>query len=252
MVGSRVTLRFFSDLATLAAYTDRAGETEVTFDVPRAVKDAIESCGVPHTEVALVLVDGTSVGFEHRLTGGEHVAVYPHFSRIPVKAVSKVEPEPLPAPRFVADVHLGRLAEKLRLLGFDTLYRNDYDDDELVRISVADARWLLTRDRGLLMRSAVTHGYLLRSDDPTEQVVEVLRRFDLAADAQPFRRCARCNGLIEPVDKAEVIHLLERGTRERHDEFTRCGGCGQVYWGGSHMGSLDPYVDEVLRRGSHR
>jgi uncharacterized protein len=241
-------MRFFGDLDEIATGTDRQGEIEVTFDATRSVKDAIEACGVPHTEVGLVIVDGESVGFAHRLVGDEHVAVYPPFTQIPVGTASKVDPEPLGEDRFVADVHLGRLVRRLRILGFDTLYRNDYDDDELAVISRDQRRWLLTRDRGLLMRSAVTHGYLVRSDDPTEQAVEVLRRFGLSGSIQPYARCAQCNGSIRATEKESVSHLLEEGTRRDYDVFSRCLDCGRVYWDGSHMDALDGFVDEVRAR----
>lgn len=241
-------MRFFGDLDEIAADTDRQGEVDVTFDTTRSVKDAIESCGVPHTEVGLIIVDGESVGFAHRLVGNEHVRVYPPFTQVPLGAVSKVEPEPLEENRFVADVHLGRLVRRLRILGFDTLYRNDYEDDELAAISRDEQRWLLTRDRGLLMRGAVTHGYLVRSHEPTEQAVEVLRRFALSGSIRPYSRCAHCNGPIRATDKESVVHLLEEGTRRDYDVFSRCVDCGRVYWGGSHVGALDVFVDEVRAR----
>jgi len=48
------------------------------------------------------------------------------------------------------------------MLGFDSLYRNDYHDEELACISANQQRTLLTRDRGLLKRNIVVHGYLVR------------------------------------------------------------------------------------------
>jgi uncharacterized protein len=110
--------------------------------------------------------------------------------------VSLVRPEPL-ALRFVLDVHLGRLAELLRLVGFDTPYANNLDDEDLAALAVSGPRWLLTRDRGLLMRRESTHGYLVRATDPRRQLAEVARRFALADVLAPFTRCARCNGLLE-------------------------------------------------------
>jgi uncharacterized protein with PIN domain len=151
----------------------------------------------------------------------------------------------LPEPRFVLDVHLGRLAEHLRLLGFDTAYTNDADDHELAAESASAGRWLLTRDRGLLMRAIVTHGYLVRSETPRLQALEVVRRFDLFDEVAPFTRCARCNAGLEPVDKAEIAHQLEPGTRRDHDTFVRCTGCAQLYWQGSHAPALRAFVDEI-------
>ncbi len=240
-----VTLRFYGDLAELASDVDRDGEARVPVDRPRSVKDAIESCGVPHTEVDVVVTNGVSVPFTHAVAAGDRVGVYPPFTSLDVP--SHVRPHPLPAARFLLDVHLGRLARRLRLLGFDVAYRNDAEDAELANAAVAGQRWLLTRDRALLMRANVTHGYLVRSSDPQEQLVEVVRRFCLAQHVRPLSRCANCNGLLVSVTKADVDHLLEPGTRRDHDTFVQCGACGQVYWEGSHSGELRAFIDDVRR-----
>jgi uncharacterized protein len=241
----RATVRLYGDLRDLAGAADRAGEAQVPVERPRSVKDAIESLGVPHTEVDLVLVNGDSVDFGHLVDAGDRVAVYPPFVDLDVP--SRVRPPALDEPRFVLDVHLGRLAERLRTLGFDTLYSNDLDDDDLAALSVAGPRWLLTRDRGLLMRRAVTYGYLVRATDSAEQVHEVVRRFRLTDLVTPFTRCARCNGSLEPVAKADILDELEPGTRAEHDRFVRCAGCDQIYWEGSHVGHLQAFVEDVRR-----
>ena len=97
-----------------------------------SVKDTIEAIGVPHTEIDLILVDGRSVGFGHRLAGGERVAVYPMFEGLDIAPVQRPRPRPLREPRFVLDVHLGTLARYLRLLGFDAIWRNDLDDQAII------------------------------------------------------------------------------------------------------------------------
>jgi hypothetical protein len=152
---------------------------------------------------------------------------------------------PPPALRFVLDQHLGRLAECLRLLGFDTLYRNDYHDPELAQIAHDEQRILLTRDLGLLKRSAVIYGAFVRTTDPEEQVIEIVRRWDLFDALTPFRRCMRCNGLLEQVSKAEIAELLLPQTRVDHTAFHRCTGCGQIYWPGSHFASMQRFVEQI-------
>lgn len=243
MAVGRVTIRLYGDLADLAEGADRGGEVAVPVELPRSVKDAVESCGVPHTEADLVLVGGDPVGWDHRLRAGQRVSVYPAFTRLDVP--SPVRPQPLPAVRFVCDVHLGRLAERLRLLGFDSACPVDADDAELARLSATAPAWLLTRDRGLLMRRAVTHGYLVRAEDPLLQAIEVVRRFRLGDALKPLSRCARCNGLLAPVDADEVADDLPSGTRARHDRFRRCTTCAQVYWEGSHLPALQDFVEQV-------
>lgn len=212
------------------------------------VKDLIESLGVPHTEVDLILVNGESVGFDYRVQNGDRIAVYPVFESLDVGSVSRVRSTPLREPRFILDVHLGTLARLLRMLGFDTLYDNRWDDPEIGRRGIAEHRIILTRDGGLLKRREVTHGYLVRSDTPVEQATEVLRRFDLAGRIAPFRRCTACNGIIEAVPREEVEDELEPGTRAAFDEFFRCRGCARIYWKGAHYEAMQEKIERILAR----
>jgi uncharacterized protein with PIN domain len=194
--------------------------------------------GVPHTEVDLILVNSRSVGFAHRLADGDRVSVYPVFEAFDISPVSVVRPRPLRVVRFAADVHLGRLAGYLRLGGFDTLYRNDWDDRDLAETAAAEKRIVLTRDRGLLMRTAVTHGHLVRETRPRAQLSEVLERFDLWGSLRPFTRCSLCNSRVEAVPKADVVAELPPRTALHFQEFWRCSGCGRIYWQGAHHRSL--------------
>ncbi|HEY6057287.1 MAG TPA: Mut7-C RNAse domain-containing protein [Candidatus Limnocylindrales bacterium] len=145
------------------------------------------------------------------------------------------------------DGHLGRLARGLRMLGFDSWYRTDADDDELAAVAGRDDRIVLTRDRGLLRRASVRRGAFVRSDRPQEQLAEVVERFDLASRSTPFGRCIRCNGLLDPVDKADILDRLEPLTRAHYVEFRRCRACAAIYWPGSHHARMQAVVESVLR-----
>ncbi len=211
---------------------------EHSFTGRPAIKDVIEALGVPHTEVDLILVNGESVDFSYRLEDGDRVAVYPVFEGLDIAPVTRLRPEPLRDPRFVLDAHLGRLAGYLRLLGFDALYQSDFEDAEIAGISCRQHRILLTRDRALLKRSQVSHGYWVRETETRAQLREVVDRFDLRRLVRPFSRCMRCNGLLQDVAKAEILEQLYERTRQEHDHFRRCIGCGRVYWRGSHYERL--------------
>jgi uncharacterized protein with PIN domain len=145
------------------------------------------------------------------------------------------------------DCHLGRLTAHLRMLGFDCLYQNDYDDSNLAGILQREPRILLTRDRRLLMRKVVQHGYCLRSLQPLEQLTEVIRRFDLANEFHPFHRCLKCNHPLEPVDKSAILNRLEPLTKKYFDEFHLCPSCGQVYWKGSHYERMERVVEQIQK-----
>jgi uncharacterized protein with PIN domain len=239
----RAVFRFYEELNDFLPPGKRRKRIVYAFSGKPAVKDAIEAQGVPHTEVDLIVVGGESVGFDHHLRDGDEVAVYPVFESLDITPVVKLREEPLREPRFVLDVHLGKLARLLRLLGFDALYRSDYDDPEIVRLSVEQRRVVLTRDRQLLHARVITHGYCLRSTDPEEQLAEVIRRFDLRQRVAPFSRCLSCNEVLEPVAKEEVLDRLEPRTRRDHDTFVRCPACERIFWPGSHHRRLSAVVE---------
>lgn len=242
---ARAEFRFYEELNDFLPPERRRAAFTHEFVRRASVKDMIEAFGVPHPEVELIVVNGESVGFDHLVRDGDRIAVYPMFESFDVSRELKVRPSPLRTMRFVLDVHLGTLARYLRLCGFDVLYRNDYGDEALARISAGDRRILLTRDRNLLKRRIVTHGYCVRRDDPREQLAEIFRRFDLAGSATPFTRCARCNGLLQDVDKADVEHRLEPLTRKYYETFRQCADCGRVYWRGSHVASMESRIEEL-------
>jgi uncharacterized protein with PIN domain len=247
-MGKRATLRFYAELNDFLPPARRFADCEHSFLGSPSVKDVIESIGVPHTEVEMILVNGESRGFDYRLQDGDRVSVYPMFEALDVGAETRVRPEPLREPRFILDVHLGRLARILRLLGFDALYANDAEDGWLASIAAAERRILLTRDRQLPKRRIVTHAYCLRSQQPRQQAVEVLCRFDLTKLAAPFTRCLRCNGRLEPVGIESVGDRIPPGVRGRTTEVVRCGSCRQVYWKGTHYERLERLARELLER----
>jgi uncharacterized protein with PIN domain/sulfur carrier protein ThiS len=241
---ARATLDLRGGLAALA----RTPGDPVTVPVreSRSVKDAVESVGIPHTEVGAVAVDDEPVDWGHRLVGGERVEVHP-VEGVPPGWPVPVAARPPEPRRFVVDVHLGTLARRLRLLGFDTWWRNDADDPDLARRGRDEHRILATRDRQLLMRREVRHGVLVRSQDPDLQVVQVVARYGLASRARPRSRCVRCNGRLVPAEPAEVMPALEPGTRAAApDRFARCRACGQVYWPGAHDDALERLVRRAV------
>lgn len=237
-------IRFYAELNDFLPIHLRGITFPHCFQQNPAVKDLIESLGVPHTEVDLILVNGESVGFDFPVHDADRISVYPVFESIDLTPILRVRPHPLREVRFVLDIHLGKLASLLRLLGFDTLYKNDYDDPELAGISRNEGRILLTRDRGLLKRSQVTHGYCVRQHNPRAQIKEVLQRFDLARGISPFSRCLRCNGLIQAVGKNEILQLVPVGVQKRFVSFYRCDSCHRVYWEGSHYEKLKKEAEE--------
>ena len=246
------TFRFYEELNDFLPPARVRREHVYHFDGHPSVKHAIESQGVPHTEVDLILVDGRSVGFDYQLCPGDRVSIYPTFERFDVTPLVRLRERPLRDPRFVVDVNLGKLARRMRMLGFDTLYRNDYGDAEIVDIAAREHRIVLTRDRRLLQHARITHGYWVRNIDPDDQVVEAVERLQLERWIRPLRRCLDCNGRIFPVAKAEVLHRLEPLTRRHYSDFHRCERCAKVFWKGSHYEAMRASLARLrTRRRSH-
>ncbi len=213
-----------------------------------AIKDPIEVLGIPHSEVDLILVNDKSVGFDHGLKDGDRVAVYPVFESFDITPLQRLRPKPLRNTRFIVDVNLGKLARGLRMLGFDTAYDNHLRDGEIVDIAVHEKRIVLTRDRRLLFRKAITHGFWVRAVDVDTQLQEVLQRLDLYGQVKPLQRCLDCNGEIETVEREQVWSRLEPLTRRYYREFYRCTGCNKAYWSGSHVEHMTGVIRQLLEQ----
>ncbi len=226
----KATFLFYGALNDFLRPAQRGQKILVSFREHQTVKHLIEALGVPHVELGAVRANGREVGWDYQVGDGDFVEAEPSPPGCPIE------------PRFILDNHLGRLAAHLRMLGFDALYRNDYEDAQLAALLEQDNRILLTRDRHLLMRKVVHYGYCLRSLEPLEQLREVVCRFALLPLVRPFHRCLRCNAPLEPVSKQEVLPRLLPLTRRYYDEFRLCRSCDQVYWKGSHYERMQALI----------
>lgn len=234
---STATVAFLGRLNDFLPRDQRNQKISVHFRGRQTIKHLAESLGVPHPEIGQIQVNGQERTLGTITEDGDRVEIHPIPNGLTVE------------PRFLLDGHLGRLAAYLRMLGFDCLYENDYDDEELAELTQREGRILLSRDRRLLMRKAVAVGYCLRSLDPLEQLPEVIERFDLAKRIVPFHRCLRCNHPLQPVEKEAVLDRLEPLTRLYFDEFQICPACKQIYWKGSHYERMARLIEQNLRDG---
>lgn len=240
------TIRFYAELNDHLPEAQRFAAIDVPVDITIPVARLIEGFGVPVSEVDLILVNGTSVDLSHPVNNNDRISVFPVYESFDISSVTKVREIPLREPRFVLDCHLGKLAYYLRMLGFDTFYRADLHDAELVAISNREQRILLSRDRKLIEEGAITRGYRVRETDPKLQVTEVLRRFDLFTSVRPLKRCLRCNAFLVSIGKESVLDRLPELVRERYDEFQTCPSCNRVYWKGTHYQRMQAFIAMVL------
>lgn len=240
--------RFYHELNDFLPKEQRGQTFLYRFNGNPGIKDPIEVFGVPHTEVNLIIINDEPVGFGYKLQNADRVAVYPVCVGIDTIITTATLREPPQTIAFVADVNVGKLARLLRLLGFDTLFANSFSDKEIVELAASEQRIILTRDRRLLYAKAVSHGYWVRSVIPQQQLGEVVGRFDLVSRIRPFYRCTSCNGVVESIEKQQVLHLLEPKTKKYYTLFYRCRDCGKVYWEGSHIDNIRARLSAYLSR----
>ncbi|MFC1546586.1 Mut7-C RNAse domain-containing protein [bacterium] len=237
-----VKFRFYEELNDFLDKRNRRKWLEYSFLVPGSVKDAVESFGVPHTEIDLILVNGNSKKFTYKLKDRDVISVYPVFESIDISNITRLRPKPLRNIKFVLDVHLGRLAKLLRLFGFDVSYRNDFNDDEIIEISIKEKRIILTRDIGILKNKKVTRGLWVRAVYPKKQLDEIIKKLNLIKQTKPFTRCLECNGKLIKVNKKEILDKLDKDTLKFYNLFYKCKNCKRIYWHGSHYEKLSEIV----------
>jgi uncharacterized protein len=241
----KIHLRFYEELNDFLQNNKKKVRFEHNFIDRTSVKDLIESFGVPHTEVDLILVNGKSVSFNYIINDNDDISIFPVFESLNISDVQHLRPKPLRKSKFICDVHLGKLARYLRMLGFDVYYNNNLTDEEIVKISSDEKRAILTRDLGILKRTKVTHGYLLRSVNVEIQTKEVIKRFDLQNQIMEFTRCLDCNVQLIQVDKDEIINRLPEKIALLQNEFHTCPECGKLYWKGAHHQKMLSFIQKI-------
>ncbi|KXU94417.1 hypothetical protein CR51_26820 [Caballeronia megalochromosomata] len=219
-----------------------------------STKHMIEALGVPHTEVDLIVRNGHAVGFDAQIEADDVIEVYPAHrapaSTSAAHGAALLRP-PLRAAdlSFIADAHLGGLAQLLRLAGFDTRYDNNFPDDEIEQLAQDESRIVLTRDRELLKRRAVLRGCYVRTLQADDQFREVSERFDLTPHVRAFRLCLMCNAPLRRAGPGDIDGRVPDGVRERHTRFVTCDVCHRVFWEGSHWRRMRARIDALAEAG---
>lgn len=199
-----------------------------------SVKDVIEALGIPHTEVGTLIVNRQEIDFHHLLEPGDQLVAEPLIPPVDVTRPTRLRPRLSAAVRFLVDHNVARLAPKLRMAGFDTLFDPAWHDEELAAVAEGEGRILLSRDLQLLKRKNVLYGHLVRETMPARQLGEILHFYGLKEQLAPFGRCLRCNTMLTAVAKDDILHRLEPLTKKYYHSFQLCPGCGRIYWAGSH------------------
>jgi uncharacterized protein with PIN domain len=242
-------IRFYEELNDFLPFSKQKILYSIYFRDNPSIKAIIESEGIPHTEVDLVLINGHSVTFQEKVNDNDHISVYPKFELFDISSINVIRLKPLRETKFVLDVHLGKLTRYLRMLGFDSIYDNGFTDVELLRVSMQENRTLLTRNRKLLMRKTVERGYWIRNDKIFDQVFEVFQRFDLTNTIKWFSICTICNGNLHVVEEEIVRKQFPEFKFYPNTFFYQCDQCNHTYWNGSHCERFEKsMIEKILNR----
>ena len=241
-IEKQFTFRFYAELNDFLPNERKQKAFTYQLKTPVTISEAIESLNVPLSEIDLVLINSKPAEMNQTLHENDYISVYPVFESFDISSVSNNHKKPLRTTRFILDAHLGKLAKYLRMLGFDTLYRNDYEDSEIIAIARQEKRIILTRDKPLLKSKEVEHGYYVRATEKHEQLTEVVQKFDLYNQFRSFSRCMTCNSELIPKKKEEVIHKIDPETAGIFNEYFFCPTCDKVFWKGSHFERMEKLI----------
>ncbi|MBW2176962.1 MAG: Mut7-C ubiquitin/RNAse domain-containing protein [Deltaproteobacteria bacterium] len=214
----KTTFRFYEELNDFLPVHRKKVDFDVKFEGKRSINDIIESLGAPHTEIDLILVNGKSVDF--------------HF--------------PLRRTKFITDVHLGKIAKYMRVLGFDVYYNSLLSIREIIEISKKENRIILTTSRKLLKFKDVSHGIFIRPAATTKQIKRIIDYLDIKEIIEPFTRCLWCNTLLNIVLKEDILEKIPPKTREFCNEYVQCQSCDKIYWKGSHYIHMEKVIRTML------
>ncbi len=242
----RITIRCYAGLNDFLSPIRKQRNFPLLVKTPVTVREVIESLGIPLSEIDLILVNSEPETFEKRLYEYDHVSLYPAFENINIDSVSKIRKPRARSFSFILDAHLGKLAKYLRMLGFDTLYRNDYGDREILEIASDENRIILSRDKLLLKVNKKAQGYFVRATEKHEQLIEIVKKFDLCKQFRSFTRCMTCNGLLVKKDKSEITDKIDKDTARIFSEFFYCENCDKVFWKGSHFERMEKFILSIL------
>lgn len=245
MLPKRITFRCYAELNDFLPDQHRQKPFVRSLMTPVTLGEAIESLGIPLSEVDLVLVNGEPSARSRRLYDNDSVSVYPTFETLDISSLKNENTPALRETRFILDAHLGKLAKYLRLLGFDTVYRNDLDDNEIIEIASGEGRIILTRDKLLLKSERITHAYYVRATDKHDQLREVVLKFDLYSQFKSFTRCMTCNTELVPKKKQEIAQYAPEEILRIYDAFFFCPACRKVFWKGSHFRRMETYIRKL-------
>lgn len=225
------TFRFYEELNDLLPQHRKKVDFEAEFNKRKSIKDIIEECGVPPTEVDLVLINGKSVDFNTIFQDGDRVSIYPVFESLNIQNITLLRRFPLRRIQFIADIHLKDIVKPMRMLGLDIDYNGSFTTLDIIEKSIREKRILLTKRKELLKSKSITHGMLIRPGTAVEQVKHIIDNLDINDRIKPFSRCLRCNDPLENRQRKQIMDRISPGAKSIFEKYLLCKSCGKQDWG---------------------
>ena len=141
--------------------------------------------------------------------------------------------------RFLCDPTVGRLANYMRMIGYDTASMTSHVAGDILDIALNEDRTILTRNSNLAEMKLARDVILLTDDDPWEQLRQVIKVRHLAIDrTRILTRCLVDNDILVPISREEVKDKVWPYVYATQNKFTICPACGRVYWPATHVEAM--------------
>ena len=151
----------------------------------------------------------------------------------------------------MVDHNVGKLARWLRMMGYDTLFFHGGDDSHMVAKALAESRVVLTRDTGIMKRRVVTAGrlkaVLVNSEEPEQQMRQVIDTLGLDCQLKPFTLCLECNQPLAERSKEEVKDRVPHYVFQTQNQYMECPACHRLYWKGTHWQAMTRKLEKFCK-----
>ncbi|MCX7983448.1 MAG: Mut7-C ubiquitin/RNAse domain-containing protein [Bacteroidetes bacterium] len=242
-----ITVRCYAELNDYLPPDQRYKDFQLVFPTQPTLEQVLLTLGLNLNYVDLVIRNKTSITRLTLLANGDRISIYPTLESFDISSLEKLHPIPLRQPTYIADVHLGKLAKLLRLMGFDTLYFKSADYKYIIQCSLEEQRCILSKSDLYKSKPYVQRYFQITTQYPREQLREVFNRFDLWNCVHPFTRCLTCNTLLTKVEKHAVKQeLIPQRVFSWCTEYQYCSNCVKYFWKGTHYERMINVVTHFL------
>lgn len=242
------TLYFNQDLRPFL----KTNQSQITYPLTRRanIKDILEALGIPHTEVGKIILHNRApakkeLTFSYLPQPGDRLEVLAHVPPLDPTQPTLLIPKALGEIRFIVDVNVGKLSRLLRLLGLDTQFHWQQNDQEIAQLACKEKRIVLTKDLGLLKRNQIQWGHFVRASQPRDQLLEVLNFYGLKPPFKLFSRCLACNTPLKKIPKTIILNRLQPKTELYFHKFKYCPRCAKIFWPGSHQERMSRMLKDL-------